>query len=643
MQTKKRETFVYSTLGVVMMLAILIAVNVITGALRQRLDLTENKAYTLSTGTRAILKKLDTPIKIRFYCTQAEEATQETVFLRKYAREVEDLLQEYKQVAGKNLVVEKLDPQPDSDAEDSARLDGLEPEPLPGVDRFYLGLSVNLADTHETIPFLQPAREQLLEYDITRAITRVASPQKPVVGIMSALPIFGTPSNPMMMQMGQQGSEPWAIVTELQADYTVRRVNLDADKIDDDLQVLLVVHPKDINDKAQYALDQFVLRGGKLIVFLDPFSIVDSQAQRGMPANMGGGSSNLERLLRAWGYQFDAGKVVADLNFKMRMPGRDGQPMDMPTYLAVDARGIDTNDVVTSQLGSVWLIQAGAFTGAPATGLKETTLLQSTKESQQVEGFLANLSGESVLRDFKASGANYKLALRLAGRFKTAFPEGRPEEKKDEPKPDDRKKPDEKAAEKKPDDSLKEGKADSAVVLVGDADLLYDPVMFQRLRTPFGDIRQVQNGNLNFVQNLVDQMAGDSNLVGIRSRAGQSRPFTRIKELEAAADLSFQRKIKQLQDSLADTQRRMNELQAQRKDKDQRFILSPEQRAELENFRKTEANVKTELKQVQKDLKKEVVSLQTRIKWINVLAMPLAVTATGIVIALVNRKKTSAK
>ena len=200
MHKKSLETILYSSAGVAAMLVILIAVNVIIGAWPLRADLTQGKIYTLSDGTKAVLKKITSPVTIRFYCTKSETATPDTVYLTDYARKVEDLLNEYKQVAGRNLVIQKFDPQPDSDAEDSAQLDGLEPQQLPGGDNFYLGLSVSLADARAAIPFLSPDRERLLEYDITRAISQVINPAKPTVGVMSALPVFGGPPNPMMMQ-----------------------------------------------------------------------------------------------------------------------------------------------------------------------------------------------------------------------------------------------------------------------------------------------------------------------------------------------------------------------------------------------------------------------------------------------------------
>lgn len=640
MQKKSLQTILYSTIGVLVMLGILILLNFIAGAARARLDLTQEKAFTLSAGTKAILKKLDTPVTIRFYCTQSESATPETVFLKGYARKVEDLLAEYHQVGGSKIKIEKYDPQPDSDAEDSARLDSIEPQALAGAEGFYLGVAVKCADDLQSIPFLAPNRERLLEYDLTRAIVRSETSEKPTIGLMSPLPVFGMPSNPMMQQMGQPagGSQPWTIVNELKNDFNVKRVGMDIDKVDDDIKLLLVIAPKDITDKAQYAIDQFIMRGGKLVAFLDAQCLADQRQQNQMMANMGGGGSSLDKLLKAWGIQFDTGKVVADLKFKMQLRGRNGEPQEAPAWLGLNSDAVNKDDVATSQLDNIWLPLCGAFTGTPVAGLKETVLLHSSKDSQLVEAMLANLSGENIMKEFKPSGVNYSLAIRLTGKFKTAFPDGAPQEKKDE-KADGDKKPD----EKKAGDSLKETKGDNAVVLFGDADMLYDPFTMRRIDSPFGALQMAMNANLNLAQNVVEQMTGDSNLIAVRSRAALARPFTRVKEMETAANEKFQSEIKRLEESAADSQRKINEMQAQKKDKDQRFILSPEQRTELEKLRKEEVETRKHLKQVQKDLRKEVVSLQTRLKWINILAVPLAVTATGIVIAIVNRRKTSAK
>jgi len=642
MQKKSLETVLYSTAGVAAMALILIAANVLAGAMRQRVDLTKEKAYTLSDGTRAILAKLDTPVKVRFYCSQAADTSPETVFLKGYARKVEDLLVEYKQAAKGKILLEKYDPKPDSDAEDSARLDGIEGVPLANGEQFYLGLAVSLLDSKETIPFLAPNEERLLEYKISRCISRVEKPDKPVVGIMSALPVYGMPSNPMMMQMGQRGSEPWALVTELQNDFAVKRVDMTTDKIDDEIKVLVVIHPKDITEAAQYAIDQFVMRGGKLIAFLDASSLVDSRQQNPMMQMPGGGSS-LDKLLKAWGLQFENAKVVADMNYKMQVGGGGGAPSERPTWLAITPEGIHSNDVVTSQIDNIWYFSGGVFTGTPAAGLKETVLLKSTTDSQLVDGFMANLSGESVLKDFKPDGKEYALAIRLTGKFKTAFPDGKPAEKKDDEKKDkDVEVKENKQAEKKPDNSLKESKDDTTVILVGDADMVNDNFSLRKMQTPFGNLATPLNGNLSFAQNAVEQLSGDNNLIAVRSRATINRPFTVVKRLQAEAEMKFRGKLKELEDGRAEAERRLSELQ-QNKEKGQRFILSPEQQAEVEKFNKKKVEASRALKQVQKDLRREVDQLENRVKWWNIFAMPLAVTACGVLLAVYKRKLTGAK
>ena len=631
MQKKSLETILYSAAGVVGMLVILVAANVIIGAFPARVDLTQEKAYTLSAGTKAVLKKLDTPVIIRFYCTQGQTASPQTVYLKDYARQVEDLLHEYKQVAGKNLLIQKYDPEPDTDAEDSARLDGLEAQPLPGNEHFYLGLAVSLADERVAIPFLAPNREKLLEYDLTRAITRVLSPEKATVGVMSSLPVFGGAANPMTMQMGRQPEAAWTIIQQLKQDFNVKRVEMNADKIDNDVKVLLVIHPKGISDQAQYAIDQFVLRGGKLIAFLDPISAFAARQQN--PATGGGGASTLDKLLKTWGLQFETGKVVADLDFKMQLRNQNGQAVEAPAWLALTREGINRDDIVTSQIDNLWLPMCGAFTGTPAAGLKETVLLHSSKDAELADSFLAQMGGDTLMNNFKATGVTYNLAIRLSGKFKTAFPEGAPATGATATN----------TAAKTPDNSLKESQVETSVVLVGDSDLLADDFSLRRLQSFFGTLVSPMNANLDFAQNLVEQMAGDNNLIGVRSRASLSRPFTLVKKIEAEAQARGQAKIQELQKSLNETQQRLSQLQQQKTDKDQRLILSPEQRAEIDNFRNKQSQVGRELRQAQKDLRKEVVSLETRLTWLNILAMPLAVTAAGVSMAVIKRKKTSAK
>src|SRR5436190_1965291 len=479
MKKKQFETMLYSAVGVAAMFVLLIGFNVVSAALKQRIDLTKERAYTLSEGTKAILKKIDTPVKIRFYCTRAENATPETVFLRNYAQQVADLLDEFKQYAGSKLTLQKFNPSPDSDAEDSAKLDGVQGQAVSVEgEPFYLGLAVNMLDETVALPFLSPSRERMLEYDVARAISQVITPKKPVVGVMSALPVFGE-FNPMMMRMGQRGQEPWIFINELKRDFTVKEITLGADKIDDEVNVLVVIYPREISDGAQYAIDQFVLRGGKVVAFLDPLSIADNRSSK--PSNplqgaMASGAT-MDKLLKAWGVEFDVSKAVADMAYKTNIRGQDGRPQEAAAVLSLTKDAMNADDPLTGQLDNLLLPYPGVFTGTPAAGLKETVLLKTSKNSQLIEKIMAQFGGGE--KEFKASDKEQALAIRLTGKFKTAFPDGKPGEKAGEKKPEGEKKEEEKKTETKPENSLKESSTDGVAMLVGDSDVIFDPVCVQ--------------------------------------------------------------------------------------------------------------------------------------------------------------------
>jgi ABC-type uncharacterized transport system involved in gliding motility auxiliary subunit len=638
MKNKKLETILYSTVGVAVMFAIVVLVNVIASAAKARIDMTADRLFTLSDGTKAILKKLDSPVEIRYYFSRSEKNLPSWV--PNFARNVEDLLAEFQQNAHGNIVVKKFDPKPDSDAEELASNDGIEPQMSQAGESFFLGLAVSLDPQKAALPALTMAREKLLEYDIARAISQVMSTNKPVVGVMTPLPMFGQPMNPMMMRMGQQQQQrPWVAITELKNDFEVKQVQMDVDKIDDDIQVLVVVHPRDITDKAQYAIDQFVLRGGKLLALLDAMSVIDRPQQNNPMMNMmPGGGSNLDKLLKAWGITFDSTKVVADLSFARELQfNQGGRPQIMPTWLFLNPEGINRDDIITSQLDNLLFPASGSFSGTPITGLKETVLLKSTKQSQLVDGMAAQFSGQKVADDFKRSGTEYALAIRLQGKFKTAFPNGKPDAEKSDA--DNKDKKDEKKEEQK-DDGLKESKKDGVVVLVGDSDFIYDNFCVQVM--PLFNIAQPINGNLNLLQNVVEQLAGDSNLIGVRSRAAIHRPFTVVQKKEAEAQQRFQSEIAKLQNELQETQQQINELQG-KKEPGQRFILSKEQQQKIQEFRNKETKAKKNLKEVRKDLRREIDSLQDELKWANIAGIPILVSIGGLLAAYIHRQRTKAQ
>src|SRR6266852_2097003 len=620
---KKTESLLYSAGGLAAALIALVLLNLVLGAARWRIDLTQGKLYTLSEGTRAVLGKLESPVKIRLYFSQSDVPLP----IKAYGRRVEDLLAEFRQAGRGKVTVEKLDPQPDSDAEDSATLEGVEAQVTPSGDKFYLGASISYADQKLALPALTPDREPLLEYDLTRAIARATVTSKPVIGVMSALPVFGMPPNQLT---GGQPVEPQVFVGELRRDYTVKRVSLDPDRIDDDIKVLLVIHPRGIGERAQYALDQFVLRGGKLIAFLDPSAYFDQLGQMG---GMGGGGtpSSLDKLLKAWGLAFDSGKVVLDMRYLTGAGART-----LPTLLSLNDNAFDPHDIATARLGSLLMPFAGAFTGKPVEGLSETVLIKTSAYSQLVDSFAATTQGEAAVRESKPSGTEYPLAIRLTGKFKTAFPEGRPgpEDKGDK---NVAKAPEKKAAKASEARSeapqLKESAGENAVVLVGDSDFINDGAAVQ-IQEVFGQrIVIPRNGNLAFGQALVDQFAGDPALINLRSRASAARPFTVIRDMEAKAQQAYLGKIKELEDNLGQTQEKLNALQKGR-GQGAGAILTAEQQSELENFRRKAAETRLALKEVRRELRADSEALQFWTKVANIALMPILVALAGIGLAV---------
>ncbi|HKB61240.1 MAG TPA: GldG family protein [Burkholderiales bacterium] len=628
---KKTENLLYSAGGLVAAALILVLLNFVLGAVRGRIDLTQGKLYTLSEGTRAVLGKLESPVKIRLYFSQNDVPLP----IKAYGRRVEDLLAEFRQAGRGKVTVEKLDPQPDSDAEDSATLEGVQAQVTPSGDKFYLGASISYTEQKVALPALTPDREPLLEYDLVRAIARAVSTTKPVIGVMSALPVFGMPPSQFT---GGQPLEPQVIIGELRRDYTVKRVSLDAERIDDDIKVLLVIHPRGIGERAQYALDQFVLRGGKLIAFLDPSAYFDQMGQMG---GMGGGGtpSSLDKLLKAWGLAFDSGKVVLDMRYVTGAGVRT-----LPTLLSLNDNAFDPKDITTARLGALLMPFAGVFTGKPVEGLDETVLMKTSAYSQLVESFAAMTQGEAAIRGFKPSGIEYPLAIRLTGKFKTAFPEGRPapEDKGDK---NVAKAPEKKAAKasdpKAESASLKESAAENAVVLVGDSDFINDGAAVQ-IQEIFGQrIVIPRNGNLAFAQALVDQFAGDPALINLRSRASAARPFTVIRDMEAKAQQAYLGKIKDLEDNLGQTQEKLNALQKGR-GQGAGAILSAGQQTELENFRRKAAETRLALKEVRRELRADSEALQFWTKVGNIALMPLVVAIAGIALAILRRRRTPA-
>ena len=636
---KVAENWLFSVIGVIALLVILIALNLLGNFSKFRWDLTENHLYTLSQGSQRIVQKLDTPVEIRFYYSKDNAST--PVYLRTYAQEVEDLLSEFQQASRGKIKIVKLDPKPDSDAEDSARLDGVEGQTVNLSDKVYLGLAVSCLDAKTAIPFLSPGRESLLEYDVSRAISSVANPKKAVIGVMSALPVLGR-NNPMMMQRRQQGSAPWVFAQELKENYTVREVSLTADKIDDDISVLLVCYPKGITDSAQYAIDQFLLRGGKMVALLDPFSFVDFQMS-GQAGMMGGEvfSASLDKLLKAWGINFTSNQVVADPAFATKIQREANIVQSDPSVLSLTADAINRSDPLGAATNDVLLPFAGAFLGTPADGLKEEVLISSSEQSSLIDAMTVQMGSDAVRKALKPAHTRYPLAVRVTGKFKTAFANGKPAAPPAEPTNPNATPTPTPSTSSTP-VPLKEAANEGVVVLIGDADFAFDTIAGNEQQVLTQTVFSPTNGNLNFIESSVEMLAGDSNLMSIRSRASANRPFLVVNQMEAAAEQHYQSKIDELENSIAQTKQKLAALQNSNPS-DQKTVLSPQQQAEIKKFQENEAKLDKELKQVRKDLRQEIDSLQNTLKWINIAAMPLLVTLAGLGFAIFKRQSRAAR
>ncbi len=613
---KKYEHILYSVVGLAALLLILVAVNFFIGKAPVRLDLTEGKLYTLSPGTKKILGNLSAPVKVKLYISQGESVP---VPLRGFAQRVEDTVREFKSAAGQNLIVERYNPRPDSEEEDAAQLDGIEPQQLVSGESFYLGAVVSQLDRKQPLAAITPQRERLLEYDLVRAIARVANPQRPKIGLMAGLPVLGEKFNPFT----RQSSEPWALANELKREFDVKEVSLGAKEIDKDINVLLLIHPQSPPPQTEYALDQFVMRGGKLIAFVDPYAYFDqTPTMPGVPPQPS--SSSLPLLFKAWGIEMDPGKVLADVVF-----GSGGGQRYTPTVLSLNRTAFSRDDVVTGSIETLLYAFGGAFQIKNTNELRVTELIRSSPNSMLVDNMNATKSGDEATKNFQPSGKSLPLALRLTGNFKTAFPEGLVvENEKNEKKP----------AAATP--QLKETSKENSVILVADVDMLADGAAVD-VQEVFGRrIVVPSNGNLALAQGMVEQFAAGDDLISLRSRAGSFRPLTVVRELEAEAQKEYFGKIQALEAELQKTTAKLQELQkAQGGAGKGSQLMTPEQQAELERFRKTVAESRLALKEVRKNLRQDAEGLVFWTKVANIALMPLLVALFGLALALYRRRR----
>ena len=634
----KLNVYANSLIGVVVIFIGIVLFNTITAQLKFKADLTEGDLFTLSEGSKKLLEDLKeegdgSKLEIRFYLTQGEKGV--PVFVSEHGRRIEDLLDQYQEYAGSNIELKKINPRRDTDEEELAVNDGIQLL----NNAFYVGMAVSFLDTTEVIPFFDPAKSTTLEYDISRAIKNVLKlkEDRQTIGVMSSLNVWGGPdaSNPMaMMNRGAQ-QPPWFFLRQLQQDFNVERLEATATEISDDIDLLLVIHPKNISDATEYAIDQFVLSGRKLIVFADPLALKDEgnnqNPQMRIPGM--GGASTLSRLFTKWGVNFENSKVVADFNFRLNQRDPLSRGRIMPAYLALGKKAFNQEEIVTRDLGSIRMPYAGSFDVSNlATGLTAKELISSSDQAKLVDGMSSQFNGEKIMDSFltgsedgKPTGTNkFALAVKISGTFTTAFPDGKPGSSGEEEESDEEKTTNS--------NHLKESESENHVCLIGDTDLLSEEHFLIQQRF-------LLSQNVSFVQNIVDHF-GDDTLINIRSR-NQDRPFTTIMDLEKEAQSKFEDKLKKLEAEQQAILQEKTKLESTGKGQNQ-FTLSIDPEA-LKDIQKKELEKRKQIREIRKELRSEIDLIQLQIKLANIVSMPALVIIAGIIFFVRKRKVTAAK
>lgn len=598
-------------------------------------DLTENNIHSLTDGTKAILADLDTEVVIRYYASRSSDYMPEQVKL--HLRRVDDVLKEYAGLSKGKIRIENLDPEPDTDAEDSANLDGISGQPI-NDENLYLGIAVSALDKKVVLPFLNPSEETMLEYQISKAIAEVSTPVKPVIGIMSALDLAGTPA----MMPGQQPQQSWVIYQQLQQSFELKDLGMTPEKIDPaEIKVLLLFHPAEISKQAEYLVDQYLLAGGTVVACLDAHSVA-AQMLGGQPNPMTGQPggaptvSTLPTLLSAWGIDFTSSRVLADPTYATMLGGnRKGVAVLSLPQSAMPQK----DNIITKGIESVTLYLSGAFKRTGGGGVAVNSLLRSSTGAGFVDSMRASQLDPTLDTSIKPEGTAFDLITHLSGNFKTAFPDGKP---KEEP-PADEQAPTEKKEDAPKDNSLKSAAKPGNVFLIADIDAFYDRFAYN-IQDFGGGMKMAApaNGNAALLLNLLDQATGSKYLIGSRSRAATRRPFTVIQQMEAEFDKKVGSKIKDFQAKLEQTQARLQELQSQ-KAQGSELNLSPEQEAEIQKLREQQVEYARMTRSLEKDLRRQKDKLAGNITLLNVAAMPSLVILFGLALFLKRRSSTRAR
>ncbi|MDX2468968.1 MAG: GldG family protein [SAR324 cluster bacterium] len=588
-----------TALNIFLVLVLVVAVNIIASAIFFRIDVTEEGLYTLSDGSKKVVESVKKPVTLKFYFSK--DAAQVPLSFKAYGKQVKELLQEYEAVNPEKLHLEIYNPTPDSDEEEWAQKYGLTGAEIGGGDLFFMGLVAIVEENEAVMPIFDPRREENLEYDISQLILQATKPEQGKLGIVTSLPLMGSGAG--MAGVGQQAQPPWAFISELEKSFELVELKA-SEEIPDDISIVMVFHPKGFSPLEEYNLEQFLLGGGQLAIFVDPNARVDQHAARmAQMGKPGQGSSSLPLLFHHWGIEYDKGLILADplRSAKVSVKGLGVTPYYIWHSLSKSA--FNSEIVATKDLQNMLLPEPGSFRLTKVSPLKLTPLISASKEAGSIEAYLTAFTGVMQINEkVKADGKEHNIAAILKGELTSAF-------------------------EKLPDGVVNPehiAKGQGTIFIMADVDFIADPFSVDRFEFLGQAILQPKNDNLAFGVNVLDFLGGANELMEVRSRAKFQRPFIRFGELERQAQGNYQRAESELELELKALQ---NELEKINQGGDTQ--LSQVQVEQIKDFRDKEKSTKSKLRQIRKLLRKDIELEQNLLILLNLLLMPMILAIFG--------------
>ena len=623
-EKKGKLKFGSTTSNIILIFIIIIAVNVIAASLYFRWDITEEKLYTLSEGSASIVEKIQAPLTIKYFLTKNLEGL--PITYKNYGKKINELLIEYRNLNPEMITFEGYDPKPDSDEEEWAQKYGLSGIDIGTGERLFMGIVVIQEDKELSLPFLDPRREQFLEYDITQLLLQVYQQKNKVVGLMSSLPVLGSNPGRYEQMQGQRPQPKWAFIQELEKTFKVKEVKIDAADIGAEVDILLVIHPKNLSDSTQYAIDQFVLRGGELVVMVDPNARMDQSAARAAQmGQMATASSDLKTLFSHWGVKYDSGKIVGDKNRATRVnAGAEAGVVSYALWHSLTGESFNQDLIATKELENMLLIEPGGFSLTDNSPLKLNVLLASSTNSGLVDAYMTRFgSPVAINKKIAGDGSVYTMAGILTGELSSAFAK-RP----DPPKKEGETAQPEAGVPQRPHLSNSEGNA--KIFLVADADFISDTFSVDKFNLLGQTMIQPKNDNLNFMVNMVEFLGGAEEMMQIRSRGRFSRPFTRFEDLQKQAQSQYQVAEERISAKLKEVQARLSQLNVEKGTN--KVVLTKEQIEKIKQFREEEKKTKSELREIRKLLRQDIEFEKTSLTLINLLVIPILLTLIGLLL-----------